>query len=419
MNHLRLDNHPLAYGKLPSIELLNSLFFRNFPSVPLAMPFWNGETYRNILRCLLSGRIIDGGDGAALHGELLEYCGAADAVLCDSASSALELGLRTCQLGEGDEVVIPTFCCSAVVPPILAVGATPVLADVGVELNLTVETVAAALTRKSRAIIVPHLFGNPADIAAITGLANRKNIVVIDDAAQALGATIDGQSAASFGDMGVISFGAEKICFGLGGGALISHSCAVAEAARQTSLSRPRVATTLAKLLSTLLWRSWRMLALRRQISPEALPEPYRRENLANLNAAVARSLLHSLADNLQARRARVQAYEQLLGKHAGIELIRHRPGSACLTQVIRLLPKRRGDDPAARLIAALGQAGYEVQGSYMPIHLLARFPQCVWDSLPYAERMWRDLVELPCEPTVSLAEVERIAAIVKDRVEK
>ena len=67
--------------------------------------------------------------------------GVADAVMCGSGRLALELALRTCRIRDGDEVVIPTFCCSAVVPPILAVGATPVLADVGEELNLTVETV--------------------------------------------------------------------------------------------------------------------------------------------------------------------------------------------------------------------------------------------------------------------------------------
>ena len=62
----------------------------------------------------------------------------------------------------------------------------------------------------------------------------------------------------------------------------------------------------------------------------------YRQEIMANLNAAVARSLIHSLPENLQARRARVEAYHQLLGNELGIELIRHSPGSACLTQVVR-----------------------------------------------------------------------------------
>jgi dTDP-4-amino-4,6-dideoxygalactose transaminase len=77
-------------------------------------------------------------------------------------------------------------------------------------------------------------------------------------------------------------------------------------------------------------------------------------------------------------------------------------------------LPKRRDDDLASQLIGALGAAGYEVRGSYVPIHLLSKFDRCVWDCLPYAERVWPDLVELPCEPSVCLEDVGRIAMIVK-----
>jgi cysteine sulfinate desulfinase/cysteine desulfurase-like protein len=123
---------------------------------------------------------------------------------------ALEIALRACDLRPGDEVVIPTFCCTSVVAPILAVGANPVLADVGEELNITLETLQMALTKKSRAIIVPHLFGNPADIESIVDLARARNIRVIDDAAQALGATINGRPAGTFGDAGILSFGSIK-----------------------------------------------------------------------------------------------------------------------------------------------------------------------------------------------------------------
>jgi len=99
------------------------------------------------------------------------------------------------------------------------------------------------------------------------------------------------------------------------------------------------------------------------------------------------------------------------------IELIRHGPGSACLTQVVRIVGKERGEDLAARIIAALGEAGYEVQGSYMPIHLLSQFPQCVWDRLPYCERVWPQLIELPCDPSVAFEDLEQITAIVKSIV--
>ena len=389
------------------------------------MPFWNDETQRKLLHCLVTGQIIRGTDLVALRSDLLDLLGIEDAVLCGSGSLALELALRSCHLDQGDEVIIPSFCCSSVVAPILAVGATPVLADVGSELNLTAETVDAARTGRTRAVLVPHLFGNPANIEEIEELGDANNIVVIDDAAQALGAFIKGRRAGTFGDMGVISFGAEKVCSGLGGGVLISRSRGVLESVREVALGHPSAAHTLGRLTSTLAlhrWRGWtlpfeRGLSRAHEKSPQAPPKIYRREIMANLNAVVARSLVRSLAENLQARRARVDAYHRLLGNESGIELIRHGPGSACLTQVVRIAGKGRGEDLAARIIAALGQAGYEVQGSYVPIHLLTHITQCVWDRLPYSDLVWPDLIELPCEPSVAFDDLEQMTAIVKSMV--
>jgi dTDP-4-amino-4,6-dideoxygalactose transaminase len=77
-------------------------------------------------------------------------------------------------------------------------------------------------------------------------------------------------------------------------------------------------------------------------------------------------------------------------------------------------LPRRRDEDSASEIIQALGRAGFEVQGSYVPIHLLPRYRQWFRGLLSHAEQVWSDLIELPCEPSVSFAQVDRIAAIVK-----
>lgn len=408
--------------ELLNLEPLNGCRRRTFPRVPLAVPSWNGETYRRILRCCFSGRVVDGPDLAQLKSQIIAVLGVEDALLFGSGSLALEMALRGCGVQPGDEVVLPAFCCSAVAAPVLAAGAIPVLADAGEELNLTVETTAAALTGKTKAIIVPHLFGNPADIEAIVELARPRNIRVIDDAAQALGATIDGRAVGSFGDAGVLSFGREKVCFGIGGGALVSRNKKLIGDGEQCALIVPPVHSTLKDCSLNLLWRRWRRWsAPLAQIfesfensAPDTPPRRYRGETMANLKAAVAASLVKNLRDNITARRARVRAYQELLGGVARLELIAHRPGSACLTQVVRVLAKNRNDDSAVRVIGALGAAGYEIRGSYMPIHLLSPFYRCVWDRLPHTERVWADLIELPCEPSVEFNDIERITALVK-----
>jgi dTDP-4-amino-4,6-dideoxygalactose transaminase len=371
---------------------------------------------------LISGRVVDGPQVGALRAEIVETFGVADALLCGSGSLALELALRACGVRAGDETVIPTFCCTAVVPPILAVGAVPVLADIGAELNLTAETVIRVLTRKTKAIIVPHLFGNPAEIGAIVELTREKNICVIDDAAQALGATIDGNLVGTFGDAGILSFGAEKVCFGLGGGAVVSGRRGFLDNHAGLDLTLPRLVPTLQKCMLTLFWGRWRgwtlpiyeLIYCADARNPEAPPSSYRKEQLANLNAAVALSLVESLQANIETRRARVQAYRELLGDLERLELIRHGPGSACLTQVVRVAKNRSTDDLASTVIEALRSAGYEIQGSYLPMHRLLYCSMCVWANLTYADKVWSNLIELPCEPDVSLKQVEQIAAIVK-----
>ena len=270
-----------------------------FPVVPLGEPYWNAATYRAILRCVFSASVIDGTAIGDLRSLLIEVLGVEDALLCNSGSCALEIALRACGVGKNDEVVIPTFCCSAVVPPILAVGALPVLADIGPELNLTVESVDAALTRKTQAIIVPHLFGNPADIGAIVALARAKNVRVIDDAAQALGATVGSRAVGTFGDVGILSFGKEKICFGLGGGAVLSATRNSQAGDLVARLCQPKVSPTLQNLFSTLMWLCWRRwtLPLQKALSHEIPRDPtHRRLHIERKRWQISTRLSHELS---------------------------------------------------------------------------------------------------------------------------
>jgi dTDP-4-amino-4,6-dideoxygalactose transaminase len=374
----------------------------------------------------LKGEIVEGTELQALQQALCKTLDVAAVTLCASGSLALEIALRGFGIKRGDHVMVPAFCCSAVIGPIRAVGAAPVLADVGAELNLTAQTIETALTASTRAIIVPHLFGNPAEIGSICELVRSRNIHVIDDAAQALGAAVNGKLLGTWGDAGVLSFGREKVCGGLGGGAVLFSKRELAAATGTVPLLAASRATTLRCLLSTLLWHRWRRWS---QPFQRALPfwfDPapdrpgprYRSEAMPNLYAAVARSLVESLPENLAARRARVEAYRALLAGDERLELITHRSGSACLAQVVRVFPRRRHEDRAARVLGVLRDSGYEVQGSYIPIHLLPGFEKCKWRRLSYTESVWEHLIELPCGPGVGLNHVEAMAATIKQALD-
>jgi dTDP-4-amino-4,6-dideoxygalactose transaminase len=394
--------------------------FSGIYRVPLARPYWSGATYRAIVSSFLSGRVIHGPDVDHLESIVKSYLDVRDAILCGSGSLALEIALRACQVGASDEVVIPSFCCTSVVLPITAVGARPVLADVGEELNLTVQTVDAALTCKTKAVIVPHLFGNPADITGILELVCGRGIYVIDDAAQALGAKIGERFLGSFGDAGIVSFGQEKVCSGLGGGIAVSRQITFGNP-EKCRLLPAEFASTAHRLMASLMRRCWRRWSLpvhslltNGTPDPDELPPPYLRELMPNLNAAVAVTLMKTLGANVAARRARAAYYRELLERMPGVELVAHRIGSACLAQIVRIRSRRRGQERSAALIKALRDSGHEVQGSYIPIHLLSPYQQYHCGPLHYVESVWSDLIELPCEPDVRFDDVTRISAVIK-----
>jgi dTDP-4-amino-4,6-dideoxygalactose transaminase len=393
--------------------------------VPYCVPQWSGKTIWALLRSVLTARVVAGTAPSRLARRLEARLGSPAAVPCANGRTAIELALRGLGVREGSEVVLPSFCCTSILPPVRALGAVPVLADVGDELNLTPDTVEAALTARTRAVIVPHLFGNPADIEGIRARCHPRRVAVIDDAAQAMGATLNGRSLGTFGDAGVVSFGNGKVCFGTGGGALLSSRPEVVATAMALALPSPGVGQVVSHALSVLLWRRWRrsllpfQMALRKIKGNPPAARPYFAQSLANLDAEIALSLLDRLEGDLPARRARVAAYAATLGDEPRLSLVAHGPGSACLNQVVVIGGGTPRSDAAPRVIAALRSAGYEVERSYIPLHLRAEPDLAKPGALPRTERVWDSLVELPCEPSVTLADIARISNIVRETLRR
>ena len=393
--------------------------------VPYCVPQWSGKTVWALFRSLVTGRAVAGSAPARLARRLEARLGSPAAIPCANGRTAIELALRGLGVGAGSEVVFPSFCCRSIVPPVRAVGAIPVLADVGVELNVTPDSIEAALTPRTRAVIVPHLFGNPADIEGIRARCHPRGIAVIDDAAQAMGATLNGRPVGTFGDAGVVSFGNGKVCFGTGGGLLLSSRPEVVASARALTLRRPSMAAVGSHALAVLLWRRWRrsllplQMALRKLQGAKHQTSPYHAQDMANLDAEVALTLLDRLDDDLLERRARVTAYGVALGDQPRLSLVAHRAGSACLNQVMAVDGDAPGSGAAPQVIAALRSAGYEVERSYIPLHLRAEPELARPGALPLTDRLWSSLVELPCEPSVSPSDVARICDIVRDTLRR
>ncbi|MHB8771657.1 MAG: DegT/DnrJ/EryC1/StrS family aminotransferase [Syntrophales bacterium] len=183
--------------------------------IPHSCPTLDREEAAAATRVLMSGQVVQGEEVRNFEEAVASLVGVGGAAAVSSGTAALHLALLALGVGEGDEVVLPSFVCTALLNAVRYLCATPVLADIdGETFNIDPRDVKRRLTKKTKAVIVPHLFGLPADVEEIVALG----IPVVEDCAQALGSTRRGVPAGSFGALSVFSFYATKvICTGEGG----------------------------------------------------------------------------------------------------------------------------------------------------------------------------------------------------------
>lgn len=180
------------------------------------------------------GDLIDRGQLRSFEENLARFVGTKYAVGLNSGYDALHLSLRAAGVGPGDEVIVPAHTFVATCSAVVNVGATPVLVDVGKDFNIDVSLIEPAITSRTRALLPVHLSGWMADMPRVMAIARKHNLVVVEDACQSLGSSIDGKGAGSWGLTGCWSFYPFKILGGYGdGGALTTDDPAVAAFARR------------------------------------------------------------------------------------------------------------------------------------------------------------------------------------------
>jgi dTDP-4-amino-4,6-dideoxygalactose transaminase len=188
-----------------------------------------------VRQVLAGGQFIMGPNVTAFEREIADYLGAADAIGINSGTDALVLALRALDIGRGDEVITSPFSFFATSEAIASVGARPVFADIDpATFNLSPDAVAAAITPKTQAIIPVHLYGLPAAMDDIMRIAQRYGLAVVEDCAQAIGATVGGLRAGTIGDVGCFSFFPTKNLGAYGdGGLVVARTPALAERIRK------------------------------------------------------------------------------------------------------------------------------------------------------------------------------------------
>ncbi|MDK2975427.1 MAG: perosamine synthetase [Methanofollis sp.] len=180
-------------------------------NVPVARPLLGAEEADAVRDVLASGMIAAGPKTAAFEERFAAFCGVPHAVATNSGTAALHAALLAGGVGPGDEVIVPSFSFIATATAVSMCGAVPVFADVDPD-RFTIDPGSAAglVTPRTKAAIAVHLFGQCCDVPAIADLCADRNLLFVEDAAQAHGAMLDGKKAGSFGDFGCFSFYATK-----------------------------------------------------------------------------------------------------------------------------------------------------------------------------------------------------------------
>ena len=358
--------------------------------VPLADPggdmsSLSAEIAARLKRVIESGSYILGQEVADFEKALARDVGVAQAIGVASGTDALVLALLGFGVNVGDEVITVSHTAGATVVAIRMIGAVPVLVDVEERFYcIDPEKVESAIGARTRAIIAVHLYGHPADMTAISGIAKRHGIPVIEDCAQAQGATIGGRQVGSLGDAGCFSFYPTKNLGAIGdGGAVVTDNLAVAERVRK---------------LRTYGWSKAQYTEI----------EHGRCSRLDEIQAAVLSLKLKSLWQNLRSRRNVAEHYRTRL---AELPIMLPLERSDCSHTYHLFVVRVRERDA---LQAHLRASGIGTGRHYpWPVHQQPGISSAIRvpGTLAVTERISGEILSLPMFATMTDAQVDQVVA--------
>jgi perosamine synthetase len=345
-------------------------------SIPHSMPTLGSEEAKGLREVLTSGRIATGEEVEQFEQGMTSYLGLSGAVATSSGTAALHLSLLVAGVKEGDEVICPSFTCSALLNAVYHCRAIPRIVDIDEEtMNISLTATRKALTKRTAAIIIPHMFGNPVeDIGDFLPLG----LPIIEDCAQSLGATSRGKMTGTWGEAAIFSFYATKVITTGQGGMVAS--------------------------------RNKGLLARVRDLRAYDKKEDYKvRYNfcMTDFQARMGRIQLEKLPSFLKAREKRAQWYNKHIQGLKGV--IIPRKEGIYYRYIVRM-----EDGKLDRVMGELHREGIEAQRPvFRPLHRYLGL-----DGFAATEKVFSDALSLPIYPRIKANEVQHIALCLTKAVE-
>jgi len=356
----------------------------------------DGNELRYLAECVASNWISSAGPFVGLFEDAFAAATASrHAVSCSSGTAALHLVFAALGLGPGDEVVVPAFSMIATANAVRYTGATPVLADAAPgSCNVSAETVAPRITERTKAILVVHTYGHPADMDPLRALADRHGLLLVEDAAEAHGALYRGRPVGSLADAATFSFYGNKIVTTGEGGMVTTQDAALARVVRRL---RDHAFSDERHFWHTYLGFNYRM---------------------TNLQAAVGLAQVERMDALVEARRENRRRYDARLAGVPGLSLPSEEPWASSVFWMYGVLVESAFGLSRDALRAALAARGVETRTYFVPIHVQPIYRAShAGERYPVAEDLCRRGLYLPSGPGLTDADVDLVGnAIEKAR---
>jgi len=338
---------------------------------------------------LASQHFVLGKEGAALEQEIAQLCGVRHGIGVASGTDALILALRAIGVKAGDEVILPPFTFVATGSAVSALGARPRFADVDpATFNISAAQIEKRITPRTRAIIVVHLYGLAADMDAIREVAAKHHLPIVEDNAQAIGATYKGRPTGSLGDIACLSFNPTKNLGAYGDAGMITTDSAELDARLRT-------------------------LRNHGQASRYNSVEPGWNSRLDEIQAAILRVKLRHLKEWERRRRAHAAHYEKLLAGIAEVQTPQF--PSTCEHVFHQYTVRTQCRDELQKFLTdrKIGNAVYyPVPLHLQPIYAAEGF---LAGSLPQSEKAAAEVLSLPMFPELRPEQIERVSSVIAE----
>ncbi|MBI9065675.1 MAG: aminotransferase class I/II-fold pyridoxal phosphate-dependent enzyme [Salinivirgaceae bacterium] len=363
----------------------------------LSSPHMSGNEKKYIDSAFEENWIAPAGPNiAGFENELGEYLGLPHVAALTTGTAAIHIALMLVGVGNGDEVLAPTFTFAATINPIMYLGATPIHVDSDFESwNMNPELLEKAIKdrivkgKKPKAIIIVHLYGMPAKMKAIMEISEKYEIPVIEDAAEALGSEYMDQRCGTFGEYSILSFNGNKIITTSGGGALISR--------KKDGIAKAKFLATQAKDEAP-------------HYQHSEIGYNYR---MSNIVAGIGRGQLEVINLRVKQRRAIHDFYVSRLGKISGIEFLKERPGAFSNFWLTTILvdPEKTGGVSREHIRLALEEKNIETRPLWKPMHMqpiFEKYPKYVDGT---SEKLFENGLCLPSGSNMTDEQKERVVS--------